>query len=382
MNTLTAGTTAGTIAGEFHARRVHGLKADVLRLVEEVIDDGVFHGGRRVRELEAVAGRRWSAHALATSSGTMALECAVRALGIGTGDEVIMPALTFVSTAFAVAAAGAVPVFVDIDPHTRTIDPAAAAAAITSRTRAVIPVHMHGLMADMTAVRALADRHALAVIEDCAQAAGATDAGRPAGSIGDIGCFSMWVGKNLGGLADGGLLLMRDRSLLPLLRKLTDLGRDGERNTHHLRGNRGRMGEIDAAVIRHQLDLLPAWTDRRRTLADRYTEAFATLPVAVPADAPGRPHTYYKYPLTMPDPATAAALMTFLSRTGITTEQVYPHAVPHQPALSEITHRTTGIGVTLDVLPRTVCLPLAPELTDEEAGRVVQAVQDFHTGRL
>ncbi|MFI5867550.1 DegT/DnrJ/EryC1/StrS family aminotransferase [Streptomyces sp. NPDC051546] len=377
MNTL----TAATIAGEFHARRVRGLKADVLRLVEEVIDDGVFHGGRRVRELEAVAGERWRGHAVATSSGTMALECAVRALVIGAGDEVIVPALTFVSTAFAVAAAGAVPVFVDIDPHTRTLDPAAAAAAVTPRTRAVIPVHMHGLMADMTAISALADRHSLAVIEDCAQAAGATDAGRPAGSIGDIGCFSMWVGKNLGGLSDGGLLLARDPALLPLLRKLTDLGRDGERNTHHLRGSRGRMGEIDAAVIRHQLDLLPTWTDRRRTLAARYADAFSTLPLATPGDAAGRPHTYYKYPLTMPDPATATALMTHLSRTGITTEQVYPHAVPHQPALHEITHRTTDIAVTLDLLPRTVCLPLAPELTDEEADDVIDAVQAFHNDR-
>ncbi|MFD4925782.1 DegT/DnrJ/EryC1/StrS family aminotransferase [Streptomyces goshikiensis] len=378
MNTL----TAGTIAGEFHARRVRGLKADVLRLVEKVIDDGVFHGGRRVRELEAVAGERWSGHAAATSSGTMALECAVRALGIGAGDEVIMPALTFVSTAFAVAAAGAVPVFIDIDPRTRTLDPAAAAAAMTPRTCAVIPVHMHGLMADMTAIAALAGRHGLAVIEDCAQAAGATDTGRPAGSVGDIGCFSMWVGKNLGGLADGGLLLARDPALLPLLRKLTDLGRDGERNTHHLRGSRGRMGEIDAAVIRHQLDLLPAWTDRRRNLAARYTDALSTLAFGTPGDAETRPHTYYKYPLTMPDPASAAALMTHLGRTGITTEQVYPHAVPHQPALREITHRTTDITVTLDLLPRTVCLPLAPELTDEEADRVIQAVHDFHAARV
>ncbi|MFJ9944972.1 DegT/DnrJ/EryC1/StrS family aminotransferase [Streptomyces erythrochromogenes] len=177
------------------------------------IDDGVFHGGRRVWELEAVAGERWGGHAVATSSGTMALECAVRALGIGAGDEVIVPALTFVSTAFAVAAVGAVPVFVDFDPHTRTIDPAAA-AAVTPRTRGVIPVHMHGLMADMTAVTALAGHHGLAVIEDCAQAAGATDAGRPAGSVGDVGCYSMWVGKNLGGLADGGLLLARDPALV------------------------------------------------------------------------------------------------------------------------------------------------------------------------
>ncbi|MFD5887915.1 DegT/DnrJ/EryC1/StrS family aminotransferase [Streptomyces sp. NPDC060334] len=378
MNTL----TAGTIAGEFHARRVYGLKREVLRLVEEVIDDGVFHGGRRIRELEVVAGERWGGHAVGTSSGTMALETAVRALGIGAGDEVIMPALTFVSTAFAVAAAGAVPVFVDIDARTRTIDPTAVAAAVTPRTRAVIPVHIHGLMADMTAIRALADRHALAVIEDCAQAAGATDRGRPAGSVGDIGCFSMWVGKNLGGLADGGLLLAREAALPPLLRKLTDLGRDGERNTHHLRGSRGRMGEIDAAVIRHQLDLLPDWIDRRRTLADRYADAFTALPVVTPTDAPGRPHTYYKYPPTLPDPATATALATHLGRTGITTEQVYPHAVPDQPALREIIHRTTDITVTLDVLPRTVCLPLAPELTDAEADRVIEAVHGFLTPRV
>ncbi|MEU8793199.1 DegT/DnrJ/EryC1/StrS family aminotransferase [Streptomyces sp. NPDC048643] len=377
MNTL----TVGMIAGEFHARRVRGLKQDVLRLVEEVIDDGVFHGGRRIRELEATAGERWGGHALCVSSGTMALETAVRALGIGAGDEVIVPALTFVSTAFAVAAAGAVPVFVDIDPSTRTIDPRAVAAAVTPRTRAVIPVHLHGLMADMTAIRAVADTHGLAVIEDCAQAAGATDAGRHAGSMGDIGCFSMWVGKNLGGLADGGLLLTRDPARLPLLRKLTDLGRDGERNTHHVRGSRGRMGEIDAAVIRHQLDLLPAWTERRRAVAARYTDAFAGLPVHRPGDVAGRSHTYYKYPLTTADPAVAASLMAHLSRAGITTEQVYPQALPHQPAMADIPHRVEDIDVSLDVVPRTVCLPIAPELTDQEADRVVEAVHAFHSDR-
>ncbi|MCX5403450.1 DegT/DnrJ/EryC1/StrS family aminotransferase [Streptomyces sp. NBC_00335] len=359
-----------------------GLKRDVLRLVEEVIDDGVFHGGRRTRELEATIGARWGGHALAASSGTMVLGTAVRALGIGVGDEVIMPALTFVSTAFAVAAAGAVPVFADIDPYTRCIDPQAVEAAVTSRTRAVIPVHMHGLMADMTAIRTLADRHSLSVIEDCAQAAGATDAGRHAGSVGDIGCFSMWVGKNLGGLADGGLLLARDAALLPLLRKLTDLGRDGERNTHHLRGDRGRMGEINAAVIRHQLDLLPGWTDRRRAVAQRYTDAFAGLPVGTPGDAPGRPHTYYKYPLTMPDPASARALMDHLGRTGISTEQVYPHTVPHQPAMRELAHRTADISVSLDLLPRTVCLPIAPEVTDAEVDRVIEAVHEVHAVRV
>ncbi|MFI6338799.1 DegT/DnrJ/EryC1/StrS family aminotransferase [Streptomyces sp. NPDC050535] len=354
------------------------MRAEVLRLTDDVISSGIFHGGPRVQELERVAGRLWGGHPVGASSGTMALETACRALGIGAGDEVIVPALTFVSTGFAPARTGAVPVVVDIDPRTRTLCADAVRAAITPRTKAVIPVHMYGQCADMDALDAIAGRHGLAVIEDCAQAAGATHHARAAGTLGDIGCFSMWAGKNLGGLSDAGLLIARDSDMVPLLRQLVDLGRYGDRHVHHVPGHRGRLGELDAAVITHQLSLLPQWIEQRRAIADHYNTAFTGLPLQTPTDAPGRPHTYYKYWITLPTVVEARRLADRLAEAQITVERIYP-VLPHQqPAFSHLPHRVDSAEHALDLTARTVCLPIAPELTQEEIDHVIHTVLACH----
>ena len=354
------------------------MRTEILRLTDEVITAGIFHSGPRVRELERMAGRLWGGHPVGTSSGTMALETACRALGVGPGDEVIVPALTFISTGFAPARAGAVPVVVDIDPVTRTLCADAVRAAITPRTKAVIPVHMYGQCADMDALNTIAARHGLAVIEDCAQAAGATYHGRAAGTLGDIGCFSMWAGKNLGGLGDAGLLIARDPDSVPTLRRLVDLGRHGDRHVHHIPGQRGRLGELDAAVITHQLGLLPRWIERRRAIADRYSAEFTGLPLRTPADAPGRPHTYYKYPVTLPTAQDAQRLADRLTEARTTVERIYP-VLPHQqPAFTHLPHRVDSADLALDLTTRTLCLPLAPELTEAEIDHVVHTVLTCH----
>jgi dTDP-4-amino-4,6-dideoxygalactose transaminase len=382
------------IPSEGHGRRIRSLRGDVLRLVGEVIDDGVFHHATRTRALTETVARRWGGHPVGTSSCTTALHAALRVLGVGPGDEVIIPALTFISTAFAVAYTGAVPVLADVDPVTRGLDPDAVDAAVTPRTKAVIAVHLHGLMADTARITGIARRHGLAVIEDCAQAAGATttdtanadadaddEPGRGtvyAGTAGDIGCLSLWVGKNLGGLGDSGLLIARDPEHARQLALITDLGRNGDRYNHSVLGYRGRMSEIDAAVIAHQLDLLPGWIARRRQIANAYREGLAGLPLTMPGDAGTRMHTYYKFPVLAGSAQEADALAVALTAEGIGAEKIYPKPVNEQPALARIPHRVTGTAQARRFTQQHLCLPCYPELTDEEVARVIHAAQESY----
>lgn len=376
---ITISENKANIPAEAHGRRINLLRDDILRLVGEVIDAGSYHGAARTRGLEETVREEWGGHPVATSSGTMALHNSVRCLNLGPGDEVIMPALTFVSTGFAVAYAQAVPVLVDIDPVTRCIDPSAVEAAITPRTKAIIVVHMHGLMADMGALNELAQRHGLAVIEDCAQAAGASSGLGYAGTVGDLGCFSFWVGKNLGGLHDAGMVVARDPRNVGTLRALADLGRDGDRSTHHLLGHRGRMSEVDAAVINHQLALLPAWILRRRQIADTYSDAFKDLPMVLPADAADRRHTYYKYAVQTASPTDRAELAATLTQAHISAERVYPKLMHQQPAFQQIAHQTRGLSHAQRFVDEHLCLPIYPELSDAEITRVIDVVRSHYT---
>ncbi|WP_405427932.1 DegT/DnrJ/EryC1/StrS family aminotransferase [Streptomyces erythrochromogenes] len=366
-----------TIPAEGHARRVAALRETIHQVTDEVIDTGKFHYGPQTARLEAALARAWTGHAVATTSCTQALVLALRAAGVRAGDEVIVPAATFAATAFAVADLGAVPVFVDIAEPTLTLCPKAMEAAVTGRTRAVIPVHLHGHMADMPAINHIAARHGLAVIEDCAQAPGATLHGRAAGTWGDYGCFSFWVGKNIGGLDDAGAVLTTTNERAQVLRRLTDMGRDpGHRHLHHVRGHRARLGEVNAGILTAEVALLPAWTTRRNTIARRYTNAFAGLPVETPAVQDGHVHAFYKYALGCED---LLALTAHLAAAGIEAEQVYPYLLPHQPAFTAIPHRS-HVTERSDTATHKLCLPAHPELTDTEVDRVITAVRAFYTG--
>lgn len=376
----------GVISAAGHARRIRLLRNDIHVILDEVIDSGVYHDGPRTERLAAIAGERWGGFPIPVSSGTMALTAAFRGLAGEPGDEVVVPAMTFPSTLFAAIACDLVPVVVDIDPMTRNLDPTAVEAAITPRTRAIVAVHLHGLAADMHRLGSIARRHGLAVIEDCAQAAGATQSGRFVGTFGDFGCFSLWVGKNLGGLGDAGLLIARDRDRVAMLRRWVDLGRDDDRNRHDLVGDLGRIDELDAAVVAHQLELLPQWIERRRGIAAGYSAAFTALPLRLPSDEFDRPHTYYKYAIQTASPHQANALMAHLADSGIAAEQVYPVPVASQPAFtSPVTgrtpgHRRTPVPVAERFARTHVCLPIYPELTDSEVERIIDAVTGYYRG--
>ncbi|MFI1416344.1 DegT/DnrJ/EryC1/StrS family aminotransferase [Streptomyces sp. NPDC020707] len=375
-STLPGRSAVVTIPAEGHARRVAALRETIHSITDTVIDTGKFHHGPQTERLEDTLAHVWGGHAVATTSCTQALVLALEAAGTRPGDEVIVPAATFAATAFAVAALGAVPVIVDVAEPTLTLDPKATEAAITDRTRAVIPVHLHGHMADMPAINQVAARHGLAVIEDCAQAPGASLHGRAAGTWGDYGCFSFWVGKNIGGLDDAGAILTTTPDRAAQLRRLTDMGRDRRhRHLHHVRGHRARLGEVNAGILTTQLGLLPSWTERRNTIARRYTDAFAELPVETPMVQDGHVHAFYKYALGCED---IPALTAHLTHAGIEAEQVYPYLLPDQPAFEEITHRS-HVTERSDTATRRLCLPAYPELTDTEVNHVIATVTSFYT---
>ncbi|NDE98946.1 MAG: DegT/DnrJ/EryC1/StrS family aminotransferase, partial [Verrucomicrobia bacterium] len=233
-------------------------------------------------------------HAVGLNSGTSALHLALLALGVKPGDEVITVPFTFIATASAIVYAQATPVFVDVTPDTLTMDPAALERAITPRTKAIIPVHIHGQMADMTAIMTIANRHGIPVIEDAAQAHGATDQGRAAGSVGAIGCFSFYPGKNLGACGEGGALVTNDPTLAATVRCLRDWGQT-QRYHHDLLGFNYRMDGLQGAFLRVKLRKLEEWTEGRRAAAARYEQLLAGLPVGRPVEASERRHVYHVY---------------------------------------------------------------------------------------
>jgi dTDP-3-amino-3,4,6-trideoxy-alpha-D-glucose transaminase len=316
------------------------------------------------------------------ANGTDALELILRGLGIGPGDEVIVPTNTFVATAAAVCHAGARPVFVDVLADTLLIDPEAVSAAVTPATAAVMAVHLFGQMVDADALRAVADRHGLGVIEDAAQAHGARYRGRPVGTFGIAGAFSFYPTKNLGALGDGGAVVTNDTALAERIRRLRNGGQT-DRYTHVEPGVNSRLDEIQAAVLRARLAWLGRWTDERRRLARRYREALGTDTVRVPAEC-DRGHVYHLFPVRTPD---RSALMAHLEACGIGSIVHYPVPLPRQAAFAPDAERGRAVAPlaetpNADRLCREVCsLPLHPGLTDGQIDAVVAAVRSWQPSR-
>ena len=343
-------------------------RADVEAAIARVVERGWFVLGPEVEAFEAEFAAACNArHAIGVNTGTDALMLSLRALDIGPGDEVITSPLTAAYTALAIGMAGATPVFADIDPTRCTIDPAAIDAAVTPRTRAVIPVHLYGQPADMAAIATVADRHRIAIVEDCAQAHLATARGRPVGTIGTLGAFSFYPTKNLGALGDGGAIVTNDPAIAERLKRLRN-GGQAERYRHVEPGVNSRLDEMQAAVLRARLARLPGWTARRRALAARYRAALSPDVVTVlPEHDNG--HVYHLFTVHT---AQRDALQRSLAANGIGTLVHYPIPVHRQPAFADLrpAHCPEADAITATVLS----LPLHPALEDDEVDRVARAV--------
>jgi dTDP-4-amino-4,6-dideoxygalactose transaminase len=332
--------------------------------IERVVASGWYVLGREVEAFEReFAEASGAAHAVGVGTGTDAIALILRALGIGAGDEVITTPLSAAYTALAVMATGARPVFADVDPSRLTLDPAAAAAAIGPRTRAILPVHLYGQPADMTALERLASRHGLALVEDCCQAHLATAAGRPVGTIGVAGAFSFYPTKNLGALGDGGAVVTGDAALADRIRRLRNGGQT-DRYHHQEPGLNSRLDELQAAVLRARLPYLAGWTARRRALAARYRARLAGA-AAHPVAEHDAGHVYHLFVVRS---AGRGRLQADLTARGIETLIHYPVPIPRQPALA-------GAGpadcpAAARACDEVLSIPLYPALTDDQADTV------------
>jgi len=312
-------------------------------------------------------------HAIGVSSGTSALHLALWALDIGPGDEVITIPHTFIATAEAISMRGARVVFVDIDPATFTMDVSKLEAAITPRTKAVLPVHLHGHPTDMAPLMEIARKHGLAVIEDCAQAHGASFAGRPVGTIGDVGCFSFFPAKNLGAMGDAGAVTTNDDAIARKVAFLRNHGREGKYE-HEMIGYNERMDNLQAAILNVKLPHLAEWNEARRACAAHYYRELADAGVVLPEVKPGCVHAYHLFVIRHPD---RAGLQQFLKEKGIATGIHYPIPLHMQPAYACLGYREGDFPETERAAREILSLPMYPEMTPEMVGEVAAAVRLF-----
>lgn len=312
-----------------------------------------------------------TAHAVAVSTGTSALHLALLAAGVGPGDEVITVPTTFVATVAAILYAGARPVLVDVDPVTLTMDPARLEAAITPRTRAILPVHFHGRLADMAAILGIARAHGLRVIEDAAQAHGATR-GKRAGAFGDLGCFSFYPGKNIGAAGEGGAVTTDDPELAARIRQLRDWGQS-ERYVHAVKGFNYRMDAIQGAVLGIKLTRLDGWNAARRRIANAYDLGLA--PAVERAAGPfAEDHVCHVYAIQS---SGRDGLRAALALNGVATNIHYPRPVHLQPAYADLGYGPGDFPVAERYATRTLSLPIFPELEPAEVEQVIAAVNDL-----
>jgi dTDP-4-amino-4,6-dideoxygalactose transaminase len=308
-------------------------------------------------------------YAVGVSSGTDALILAYKAAGVGPGDEVIVPANTFVATIEAVAHTGATPVLVDCLPDTANIDPSAVEAAVAERTKAVVPVHLFGQPADMDAVAAVAEKHGLTVIEDACQAHGATHKGRPAGSLGTIAAFSFYPGKNLGALGDGGAVTTADTQMAETVRILRNHG-DKSKSEHVVVGYCFRLDNLQAAFLQIKLRHLPEWNKARRAAAKRYDQLLAGVAGVTPMiERPDVEAVYHLYVVQVDD---RDAVRAKLDEAGIGTGVHYPTPIHMQPAYAHLGHKQGAFPVAERLSGRILSLPMFPEITPEQIDYVVE----------
>ncbi len=345
------------------------IRDEVVPAMMEVIESAAFILGPQVRSFEAnFATYVGARHCVGVESGTAALVLALRALGIGEGDEVIVSANTYIASALAISMAGAVPVLVDMDAN-YLMDASLLEEALTPKTKAIMPVHLYGQMVPMEPVMAFARRHGLRVIEDACQAHGARQNGRAAGSIGDSGCFSFYPGKNLGAYGDGGAIVTNDPAVEEQLRLLRDFGQR-KKYEHLIKGDNSRLDTLQAAVLDVKLRHLDQWNAARRRNAAAYDERLKSIGMTPPHRLRPEGHVYHLYVIEVEE---RERVMTALAERGIATGIHYPVPIHRQPAYAEMTGRGS-FPRTERSASRILSLPMYAELSEDQIDRVVDAL--------
>ena len=353
------------------------IRSQILEAIIRVCDSQRYILGPEVDALERELARQIGVtDAVAMSSGTDAILATLMALGVGPGDEVITPTFSFFATAGCIARVGATPRLVDIDPMTFNVDPGAIRAAITAKTKAIIPVDLYGLVADMDPIVAAASEHGIPVIEDACQAIGASYRGRQAGTLGAAACFSFFPSKNLGAFGDGGLVTTSDSALASELRLLRNHGAE-PKYFHKRIGGNFRLDALQAAVLRVKLPYLAQWTEMRRANATRYRELFASAGldgrVGLPVEPEGYHHIFNQFVVRVPDRDRVRA---YLTQQGIGTEIYYPVPFHLQECFASLGHRRGDFPEAEAAADSTLALPIYGELTAAQQKAVVTAISD------
>jgi dTDP-4-amino-4,6-dideoxygalactose transaminase len=347
------------------------IRDEIDEAVRVVLDSSWFVLGRQLEAFEEeFAAYCGVEHCVGVGSGTDALVLALRACGVGPGDEVITPSHTFFAGPLAIVSAGAVPVFVDIDEATYTIDAELAANAVGPRTRAIVPVHLYGRCADLGALTALAEERGLRLIEDAAQAHGVDFDGRAAGTVGDLGCFSFYPSKNLGACGDAGAVVTRDGDLAARLRLLRNYGQT-RKYQHDSLGSNSRLDELQAAILRAKLPHLEAWNDARRRAAEAYA-AVLDPAVCPPGPVADRTHVFHLYAIRT---AGRDELQRYLAQHAVETQIHYPIPVHLQPAFRDVPHVLSDLRVTERVAADVLSLPMFPTISDAQIRYVADRVR-------
>ena len=355
-------------------RQYRSMKEELNSAIQDVLESQAFILGPQVKEFEDLFASYCNTnHAIGVSSGTDALLLALKSLGIGDGDEVITTPFTFFATVEAICNVGAKPVFADIDPETYNIRPDLIEKSISKRTKAIIPVHLYGQCADMDQILEIAKKNNLRVIEDSAQAVGAEYRGKKAGSMGDLGCFSFFPSKNLGGMGDGGMVTCNSEELEELIHMLRIHG-GRPKNYHASLGINGRLDTIQASILIKKLGHLDDWCDKRRQKASYYTEKLKELDLVTPKVMSFNKHAFHLYVIRVKE---RDGLMEHLQANNIGCAVYYPVPQHLQECLADLGHKEGDMPETEMAAKETLALPVFPEITEEEQDYVIESVKDF-----
>ncbi|MCM3088664.1 DegT/DnrJ/EryC1/StrS family aminotransferase [Bhargavaea ginsengi] len=355
------------------------MKDELLKKMDEVMNSSQFILGSHVKQLEReIAQMSKTQFGVGVGNGSDAIHIALQAAGVGEGDEVIVPSFTFFATAGAVARANAIPVFVDIDPLTYNIDPSKIESAITEKTKAIIPVHLYGQMADMDLIMEIANKHDLYVVEDAAQAIGSTYKGKQVGELGSAATYSFFPTKNLGAYGDGGMIVTNDKDIAEQSRVIRVHGSKPKYH-HHILGYNSRLDEIQAAILTVKLPHLAKWSENRRSCAAYYTEKLNQVVknhVVTPVEVEGHYHVYHQYTIRVEN---RDGLQAFLREQEIASMIYYPIPLHLQPVFQELGYQEGDLPETEKAAKEVLSLPMFPELKREQQDYVINKIKEFYS---
>jgi len=351
----------------------HAIEDEIDAKIKEIIHSSHFIIGNNVTEFEKEIAAYYSVvHAVGVASGTDALHLAILGCGIGKGDEVITTPFTFIATAEAITYTGARPVFVDIDEKTFNIDVKKIRKAITKRTKAILPVHLFGLSADMEKIKELAAEYKLKIIEDCAQSFGAEYKGKKTGAIGDAGCFSFFPSKNLGCYGDGGMVIANDDNMAEKIRMLRNHGQK-VRYYHSIIGYNSRLDEIQAGILRIKLKRIDEYNKKRRENASLYTEKLKEINVITPSEPDGYYHVFHQYSIRT---SKRDSILNGLTEAGIASAIYYPVPLHLQESYKDLGYKKGDFPVSEAIASDIISLPMYPELTAEQIDEVCKTIKE------